>query len=188
MEIKTTTPKRVVLGIAILAIIVGFANLRVISASEDDKPQQVQSLSKYGVTILLASPTDLSGHTAFSILVKSTVGPIFVVQMQLSLSQLPATGLVLNDVKEGGISIFDLGSRQLQKVLPASYVEVVSSLSGLGEIKEPMGNLAIPGPASGVEVDTSTVTAYTTGTMLLVAVTATAPSSATLTVTVTITK
>jgi hypothetical protein len=153
--ISKSTMMRAALGIAILMVLLAVATLQSASAP---LPTSIPKISDYGVTRVSSTSSPCSGASCSNLLVTftSTAGPFFVLQTQVSLINSGLNDGVLYRIETDTLTISFHSPYPI--VIPGGctdgcpplYGETVSKIPTTGEavgllVKEPMGNLAIPG-------------------------------------------
>jgi hypothetical protein len=187
--ISKSTIKRAALGIAILMVLLAVATLQSASAPP---PPSLPKISDYGVTRVSSTSSPCTGASCSNLLVTitSTVGPIFVLQTQVSVINSGFYDGVLYRIETDTLTISF--NPPYPVVIPGgctdgcppSYGEAVSKIPTTGVavgllVKEPMGNLAIPGATT---VKLLLHGPFGEGASAAVIVTVSAPSTATVTV------
>lgn len=153
------------------------------------RPPPVQPLSQYGVVRLQQSFHFAAGATSFFVYVNSSLGPIYLEQLQLAFDTPQSNPVTLQGVDVDGTP--GNGPPCTGTVVSASgtYGDVMPKCQTSAKVTDPVGNLALaaaagdstrPGFALTNSIDFTLVSAGFSGTIYVIATVA-APSKAVVT-------
>jgi hypothetical protein len=185
--------KKTVLGLVILGLLLGLASLQLAAASHPDAAR----FQLLGVARATGTSGALSGFSTITVTVTSTVGPVFLFQLEVELSSSQTSSPTLSTITIDGVitpTSSGICSSSACKQCPSvywpssTYLEVIPLINsacypGLF-VTDPLGNSAIPF-ATSISIAVTFGTTFSQGTTATAEATMSGPLIATATVSVT---